>query len=93
LLGELVVVRSTAAEAGKAEREHAEQVASLCTDSHIAGAVVDRIEVDASDHILYVELILHVIRDHLRRGDDPQIIRNSAGKSGSLTASSRTEPT
>jgi hypothetical protein len=42
--------------------------------------VVGGIEVDASDRILYVELILHVIRDHLWRGDDQQIMRNSAGR-------------
>jgi hypothetical protein len=39
-------------------------------DSHIAGVVVDHIEVDTSDRMLYVERILHVIRDHLRRADD-----------------------
>jgi hypothetical protein len=49
-------------------------------DSHMAGVVVDRIEVDASDRILYAKLILHVIGDHLRRADDQQIIRNSAGR-------------
>jgi hypothetical protein len=46
----------------------------------MAGVVVDRIEVDASDRILYAKLILHVIGDHLRRADDQQIIRNSAGR-------------
>ena len=67
------------------------QSAALCGDhdSHIAGVVVDRIEVDVSDRILYVELILHVIRDHLQRADDQQIMRNSAGKSCSMITSSR----
>ena len=39
------------------------QSAALCGDRdlHMAG-VVDRIEVDTSDRILYVELILYVIR-------------------------------
>jgi hypothetical protein len=68
-------LRHLIVEMGHTQERHSageSQPATLCGDhdSHIAGAIVDRIEVDTSDRILYVELILHVIRDHLRRDDD-----------------------